>query len=381
MSIQNFIDLTKNIYHEKEIVNLHEPVFIGNEKKYLMDCINTTYVSSIGPYINRFESAITDYTKIKYGSAVVNGTAGLHIGIKLVGVKAGEEVLTQALSFVATANAIRYNGANPVFIDVDEDTFSMSPKALLNFLKKNVKIDNKVPVNKISGKRIAACIPMHTFGFIARMKEIKAICSEFNIPILEDAAESLGSFDKDGNSAGSYGEIGVFSFNGNKIITTGGGGCIVSKNNSLIKKAKYISTTAKKNHEWEYYHDKLGYNYRLPNINASLGLAQIEQIDEYKSKKVDIYLRYRDGLSSFNLISPPETTPNWNFWLFSLQLKNKSEKLNFLKETNLRGIKTRPIWNLLYKLPMYEKCIRDNQKIAIHLESTIVNIPSGVNIK
>ena len=380
MFIQNFIDLTKNIYKEREAVNLHEPVFVGNEKKYLVDCIDSTYVSSIGPYINRFESAIKDYTRIKYGCAVVNGTAGLQIGVKLVGVKAGEEVLTQALSFVATANAIRYNGADPVFIDVDEDTLSMSPKALLNFLKKNVKIDNKVPVNKISGKRIAACIPMHTFGFVARMKEIKTICSEFNIPIIEDAAEALGSFDKHGNSAGSYGEIGVFSFNGNKIITTGGGGCIVGNNDSLIRNGKHLITTAKKDHEWEYYHDELGYNYRLPNINAALGLAQIEHIEEYKANKADIFLRYQDGLSSFNLISPPETTHNWNYWLISIQLNNKKEQLNFLKETNNQGIKTRPIWSLLYKLPMYEKCIRDNQKTAKHLESTIVNIPSGVTI-
>ena len=311
--------------------------------------------------------------------AVASGTAGLHLSLKVVGVELEDEVLTQALSFVATANAIAYCGAKPVFIDVDMDTMGLSPKHLKAFLDYFAEIRSDGTYNKQTNKRIGACVPMHTFGFMSRIDEIVTICDQWNIPVIEDAAEALGSLYKNKN-AGSFGQMSTFSFNGNKIITSGGGGIVCTNDESLADKAKFLSTTAKDPHKWEYFHSELGFNYRMPNLNAALALAQLEMyptILESKKQLFSAYKKYFEGTTS--LVDPPKET-TWNHWLMCVQLSNIEERNEFLSTTNAAGVMTRPIWKLLYKLPMYLHCQRDDQKNANLLEDRIVNIPSSARI-
>ncbi|WP_299764752.1 LegC family aminotransferase [uncultured Dokdonia sp.] len=375
---EKFIDFIQENFKSKDFIPLHPPVFIGNEKIYLNDCIDSTFVSSVGPYVNRFEEEFAEFTQTKKATAVVNGTSALHVSLRLSGVSAGDEVITQALTFVATTNAIVYAGAAPVFVDVDRDTMGLSPVALKSFLEEFAEVKPTGTFNKFSGKRIAACMPMHTFGFMCRIDEIVNICNLYNIPVVEDAAESLGSSYK-GKSSGSFGLVSGFSFNGNKIITAGGGGAIVSNDIELSQKAKHLTTTAKEPHPWEYVHNELGYNYRMPNINAALVCAQLEKFQEILTKKRNLYDVYKNNLVDFGLqiVEIPEDT-KWNYWLMSVLLDNKKERDEFLKFTNSKGVMTRPIWQLMFKLPMYENCQRDKQENALFLEERIVNIPSGV---
>ena len=378
MSPQAVINFIREQFQTEDFIPLHAPVFSGREKEYLFDTIDSTYVSSVGAYVDAFEEKMQHLTQTPKAVAVVNGTAALQVALRLAGVKAGDEVLTQALTFVATANAIAYNQAHPVFLDVDRDTMGLSPTALSNFLESHAEKRKDGAYNKTTNRRISACLPMHTFGLMCRIEKIAAICADWNIPLVEDAAEALGST-WNGKAAGSFGLLGTFSFNGNKIVTCGGGGAIVSKGIELGKKGKYLTTTAKVPHAWEYVHDELGYNFRMPNLNAALACAQLEQLEGFIGQKRKLFEQYNTFFadSAIEVKQPlPNTTSN--HWLIALELPNRNERDAFLRETNAAGVMTRPIWQLMYKLPLYEHCQRDEQKNAEYLEDRIINIPSSV---
>jgi len=374
------VDFIRSVYKTDSFIPLHEPRFLGNEKKYLNECIDSTFVSSVGKFVDEFENKIASYTGAKYAIATNNGTSALHISLLISGVESGDEVITQPLTFVATCNAISYCNAAPIFIDVDKDTMGMSPVALEAFLKENVIIKNQQCVNKSTGNIIKACIPMHTFGHPCRIKEIQSICKEWHITLIEDSAESLGSF-YDNQHTGTFGELGIISFNGNKIITSGGGGCILTNNKDLAKKAKHITTTAKEPHKWNYAHNMIGYNYRMPNLNAALIVAQLEQLngflknkkmlaDKYKYFFQSIDINFVTGLNGFKP----------NYWLNAIVLHNKKERDLFLDETNSQGIMTRPIWTLMNKLPVFKDCQSGGLINSEYLEQRVVNIPSSVNL-
>ena len=374
---EQIVSFIKSIY-KKDFIALHEPIFIGNEKKYLNECIDSTFVSSVGKYVDKFEEMLADYVGSKYAVAVSNGTSALFIALKIVGVKEGDEVITQPLTFVATANAISYCNAKPIFVDVDLDTLGLSPKSLKEFLEKNCEIVDNKCINKTTGKTIKACVPMHTFGHPAKIDKIKEICDKWNIELVEDAAESLGSFYKNKHT-GTFGKVGIFSFNGNKIITSGGGGVIVTDDEELAKKAKHITTTAKIPHPYEYIHDEIGYNFRMPNINAALLVAQMENLDKFLENKRELAKKYEEFFDSIGIkfIKEPINAKS-NYWLNAIKLDNKKQRDEFLEYSNKNKVMTRPIWRLMNKLPMYENCQRDELKNAEYLEERIVNIPSGV---
>lgn len=362
-------------------VQLHEPLFIGNEIKYVTGAIDSTFVSSVGKYVNLFEEMMVQITGAKYAVALVNGTSALHISLLLAGVKRNEEVLSQPLTFVATANAISYIGATPHFVDVDEDTMGLSPVSLTARLKEIAEMRNGQCFNKVTNKRIAACVPMHTFGLPLRIDEIVEICNEFNIPVIEDAAESLGSFYKDIHT-GTFGLMGTFSFNGNKTITSGGGGAIVTNDQKLAHQAKHLTTTAKVPHKWEYAHDHIGYNYRMPNLNAALACAQLEQLDRFVENKRETANTYRMFFSEAKNIhfATEISRAKSNYWLNAIQFDTEKEKLDFLEYTNSSGVMTRPIWNLMNNLQMYSNCPKGDLKMSESLAKTVVNIPSSVRL-
>ena len=350
------IKFIRNKFKSQDFIPLHMPVFNGNEKKYLNQCIDSTYVSSVGPFVDKFEDLMTQITNTDKTISVVNGTAAIQVGLRLVGVKENDEVITQALTFVATANAIAYNNAHPIFLDVDLDTMGLSPNAVLNFLEEYGELREEGCYNKKTGRKIAACLPMHTFGFPVHLDELIKVCNIWKIPIVEDAAESLGSEYK-GKSTGSFGEVGAFSFNGNKIVTSGGGGAITTNNIELGERAKFLTTTAKQPHSFEYIHNELGYNFRMPNINAALACAQLEQLDFYLKKKRSLANDYEKFFISKGIKFRTETKDTKaNYWLMCVELNNKKERDFFLKSTNLAGVMTRPIWQLMYRLPMYKDC-------------------------
>lgn len=374
---QNVIDFIRHMYQSSESIPLHEPRFIGNEKKYLNDCIDSTYVSSIGGYVSQFEKMVAEYTGASYAIATVNGTSALHTALQLSGVRRDDEVITQPLSFIATCNAISYCGARPVFIDVDIDTLSMSPDSLLKFLSNNVFKTSTGCVNKKTGKIISAVLPMHTFGHPCRIDELVSICQDFGIPLVEDAAESLGSFYR-GRHTGTFGKLAAFSFNGNKTITTGGGGMIVTNDKDLALRAQHITTTAKLSHPYEFAHDEIGYNYRLPNLNAALGCAQMESLPLLLESKRYVALEYLNFFKNSNIkfISEPLNSHS-NYWLNSVILKDKAARENFLVELNTSGVMSRPIWKLMNELPMFRDCQSTDLRNAKWLEERIVNIPSS----
>jgi perosamine synthetase len=376
--VKEIISFIREVYHTNELIPLHAPYFGGNEKKYLLETIDSTYVSSVGPFVDQFENIMAKITETKKAVAVVNGTAGIQVALRLIGVKEGDEVITQALTFVATANAIRYNGANPIFIDVDIDTMGLSPQAVENFLIEFGEVREDGCYNKKTGNKISACMAMHTFGFPVRLDELKKISEQWKLPLIEDTAEALGSFYK-GKHVGGFGDIGVFSFNGNKIITSGGGGALVTNNDALGIKAKHLTTTAKVPHPYEYVHDELGYNFRMPNLNAALACAQLEQLDQFLRNKRKLAHDYKIFFDSIGMKFRTEM-PNIlaNYWLMCVELENKTERDLFLKETNAQQVMTRPIWQLMFRLPMYKHCQQDEQKNARYLEERIVNIPSSV---
>ena len=359
-------------------IPLHRPVFEGNERQYLVDCIDSNFVSSVGEKVVEFENRIAEFTGSKYAIAMVNGTAALHVAIVLAGVNKGDEVISQALTFIATCNAISYSGASPVFIDVDRDTMGMSPASLENFLKSNAEIKNGQVVNKTSGRRIAACIPMHTFGLPCRIEEISKICVEWGIPLIEDAAESLGSY-VDGRHTGTFGKMGTLSFNGNKLITTGGGGMLITDCPVLAKRAKHITTTAKVPHPYEFVHDEIGFNYRMPNLNAALGCAQMERLLEFLVVKAKLSEQWSEFFARQGVFFPKALDKDTaNCWLNAVVLDSKSDRDKFLKYTNEGDVMTRPIWQLMSELKMYKNCQRDDLVNSIWLCERVVNIPSSV---
>lgn len=371
----------KTIYNEQSFVPLHAPVFLGNEKKYLENCIESTFVSYVGEYVSRFEEMNAKFIGTKYAVAVVNGTVAIQVSLQIAGVEPGDEVITQPLTFVATANAIAHTGAIPVFVDVDKDTMGMSPQKLSDFLKKNCELKDNKCINKVSKNFIKAIVPMHTFGHPCRIDEIKNIAEEYNLILIEDSAESLGSTFNN-KKTGSFGLAGVLSFNGNKTVTTGGGGMIVTDDEEFAKKAKHITTTGKVPHKWEFIHDMVAYNYRLTNLNAAIGVAQFEYIDriiENKRETAQLYKNYFNELG-IEFKEEPKNSKS-NYWLNSILLKDRQERDSFLEFSNGNGIQTRPIWRLMNKLSMYENCQRDNIDNALWLEDRVVNIPSGIRTK
>lgn len=378
---QNVIKYIKELYGNQEFTPLSVPKFLGNEKKYLDDCIDTTFVSSVGKYVDRFEEEMAKYVGAKKAVVCVNGTNALHMSLMLAGVQRDDEVLTQALTFIATCNALSYIGASPVFIDVDKSTMGLSPDALKNWLIKNSEIRNGQCYNRNSGRRIKACVPMHTFGCPVRIDEIAAICEEYHIELVEDAAESIGSRFK-GQHTGTFGKVGAMSFNGNKTITTGGGGMMFFDDVELGNYAKHITTQAKIAHRWEFKHDHIGYNYRMPNINAALGCAQLENLDRFIADKratAAAYAEFFSHIEGIEFFTEPENCYS-NYWLNSVILKDRDAQLEFLQETNDNGVMTRPIWELMNRLPMFENCENDGLMNSMWLADRVVNIPSSVRL-
>jgi perosamine synthetase len=377
-NFENIIDFIKSQFPNQNFVQLHEPKFKGNERLYVLDAIDSTFVSSVGPYVDKFELMMAEISKTNKAVAVVNGTSALQVALRLSGVKNGDEVITQALTFIATVNAIIYNGASPIFLDVDVDTMGLSPKAVELFLEEFGELRDGICYNKKTNKKIAACMPMHTFGFPVHIDDLILVCSKWNIPIVEDAAESIGSEYK-GRPTGSFGKLGVYSFNGNKIVTSGGGGVIVTSDIQLGLKAKHLTTTAKVPHPYEYVHDDIGYNFRMPNLNAAMACAQLEQLDYFLQSKRGLANIYKDYFER-NGIKFRTELPNTkaNYWLMCLEFESTSDRCLFLKLSNDNKIMTRPIWQLIFKSPHYASFQKDSQKNAIFLEERIVNIPSSV---
>ena len=377
---KDVIDFIQNIYKTKNYIPLHEPKFIGNEKKYLNECIDSTFVSSVGKFVDEFEEKIAEYTGIKYAVATSNGTSALHIALLLANVSSNDEVITQPLTFVATCNAISYCGAQPVFIDVDKDTMGLSPSALAEFLENNTSIKDQQCINNNTGKVIKACVPMHTFGHPCRIDEINDICDKYYISLIEDAAESLGSLYKDKHT-GTFGQMGVMSFNGNKIITAGGGGCIITNNEVLAKKAKHLTTTAKITHKWEYTHNMVGYNYRMPNLNAALLVAQLENLESFLLNKRELAMMYKDFFSDKACHFVEESLHSKsNYWLNTIILKDKEQRDLFLEEANSKGVMIRPVWTLMNKLTMFKHSQCYGLTNVEWLEERVVNIPSSVTL-
>lgn len=385
-------------------IALHRPVFKGPEREWLVDCIDSNFVSSVGARVDEFEARVAAFTGARFAIATVNGTAALHVALQLAGVIENTEVITPALTFVATCNAVRYARAWPVFVDVDRDTLGLSPTALLAFLEAFAEKRSDGPYNRVSGRKIAACVPMHTFGIPCHIRSIVTICESWGIPVVEDAAESLGSWvsrGPDGSMSpnpaaveghnpdvlmkcgwqhtGTFGLMGTLSFNGNKIITTGGGGMILTNHPELAARAKHITTTAKIPHKYEFIHDETGYNYRMPNLNAALGCAQMERLPEMLAAKAQLAARYASVIpaSPLRLITaPPATRPN--HWLNAALVDAPASRDVFLAASNEAGIMTRPVWRLMHRLPMHECCQHDGLEHSIWLEERVVNLPSSV---
>lgn len=376
--------LCQAVGHPAGVVPLHEPEFIGNEWKYVKECIDTGWVSSVGSYVDAFEARLMEITGAKYAVAVVNGTAALHLALRLAGVKPGDEVIVPALSFVATANAVAYCGATPHFVDCESKTLGMDPEALGQHLQCIAEITADGLRNKLTGRRIAAIVPMHTFGHPVRMPELINVATRFNIPVVEDAAESLGS-SFEGRHTGTTGVMGVLSFNGNKIVTTGGGGAILTNDATLAERAKHLSKTAKKPHRWEFFHDEIGYNYRLPNLNAALGCAQLENLDSLVSRKRILAERYRQTFSDcaeLLFVDEPAGCKS-NFWLNAVRIKGERGAMvkdDVLAKANDAGFQCRPAWTLLSDLPMFVSCPKAELDVARMLESTLINLPSSANL-
>lgn len=360
--------------------SLHEPSFNGNEEKYLKECIQTNYVSSVGKFVDKFEKHLALYTGAKRAVAIVNGTSALHLSLIIAGVKPNEEVIVPTLTFVATANAIKYCDAVPNFVDSSESNLGIDHLKLRNYLNTISKMKNGKCINIETNRVIKAIVPMHAYGHPCDIHEILLIAKEFNLKVIEDAAESLGSFILSKHT-GTFGDMGVLSFNGNKTITTGGGGAIVTNNNKVADIAKHLSTTAKQAHPWHFYHDSVGFNYRMPNLNAALGCAQLESLEEFIVKKRKLFILYKDAFSKVNGVRLLEEAENCksNYWLQTLILESENVNLldMILKKTNNRGVMTRPTWTLMHNLPMFKNCPRADLSVAESLEKRIINIPSS----
>jgi perosamine synthetase len=365
--------------------SLHEPVFAGREWDYVQDCITTGIVSSVGPYVDRLEAMLARLAGVKRAVATVNGTAALHVCLQLAGVKRDDEVLIPALTFIATANAVAYCGAIPHLVEHARASLGICPESLAGYLARavDVRADGHA-WNRATGRRISACVPMHTFGHPVDLDPLLEVCARFNIVVVEDAAESLGSTYK-GKATGSLGRISALSFNGNKIVTTGGGGAILTDDEELGALAKHVTTTAKVPHKWEYFHDRIGYNYRMPNLNAALGCAQLEQLDGFIARKRALADRYRKafvGIEGVRFFSEPANTRS-NYWLNALifEPSQRGQREATLAATHAVGLLTRPAWVLMSNLPMYSACPKMDLTVAEELEACILNIPSGAGLQ
>jgi aminotransferase in exopolysaccharide biosynthesis len=384
MYFTRIVSFIRELYSSIGQIPLHEPYFTGNELKYVKDCIDSTYVSSVGRYVDRFEDMIRDYTGTKHAIATVNGTAALHTALQLSGVRSGDLVITQPLTFIATCNAISYCGAEPVFIDIDRITLGLSADAVKMWLEKNAEIiedKSRIPycIHKDSGKKISACVPMHTFGHPCEIGEIIDICDPYHIPVVEDAAESIGSYYM-GKHTGTFGRFGILSFNGNKTITTGGGGMILTNDDLLGKLAKHITTTAKKPHPWIFDHDMVAYNYRMPNINAALGCAQMENLEKILAGKREIasaYEAFFKNIREVEFVKEPNLCRS-NYWLNSIFFEDEVIRNEFLDYSNSKNIQTRPVWNLMNSIQMYKRSIQGKCEVSEMTAGRLVNIPSGV---
>lgn len=374
----SLIRFVRDQYRTNDFIPLHAPVFRGRERELVLDTIDSTFVSSVGAYVDRFENDIAAFTASPSAVAVMNGTAALHIALKLVGVIPGDLVITQPLTFVATCNAITYCGAEPLFVDVDRHTLGLSPTALDAWLSEHALIDDNGDCRtRVGHRRIRACLPMHTFGHPAELDALTAVCERWHLILVEDAAESLGSYYK-GRHTGTFGQIGVLSFNGNKIMTTGGGGMLLT-DEALGKRAKHLTTTAKTPHPYEFVHDEIGYNYRLPNLNAALGCAQLEQLPafiESKRKLAKRYIEFFDGSEPQPIVEPEGCRSN--YWLNGVICQDREQRDALLKSTNDSGVMTRPIWTLMSQLPIYANAMRGPLENADWLEARVVNLPSSV---
>lgn len=371
-------DYIKSLYPEMDPVLLHCPQFLGNEKKYLNECIDTKFVSYVSHFVTDMEEQIKKLTGAKCAVAMVSGTEALHMAMVAAGVKSGEEVISQPLTFAATSAVIVNCGAIPVYVDVDRDTMGMSPLSLKQFLENNTKQESGKCINKSTGRVISACIPMHTFGHPCRIDEIRSICDEHNIMLIEDSAESVGSFYKNKHT-GTFGKVGILSFNGNKTLTTGGGGMLITDDEELAARAKYLSTTAKEPAKWGYYHKEAGWNLRMPGVNAAIGAAQLEYFDKIIENKRETAAMYKKFFAELGIPFVTETeNSRANYWLNAIFLKDRAEREEFLEFTNSNGVQTRPIWTLMYKMPPYEHCERTEMPNAEWLEDHLVNIPSSV---
>ena len=372
------VEFIKGLYPGEEPVPLHAPRFLGNEKKYLADCIDTTFVSYVGAYVTRFEEMTAAYTGVKKAVAMVNGTAALLMGLMALGVEEDDEIITQPLTFVATCNAIRHARAWPLFLDVEKEGLGLCPKALADFLHSNTRRDSAGALrNKLTGRRIGACLPMHTFGQLSFIDEIAALCDEFGIPLLEDSAEALGSF-VNGRHAGSIGKAGILSYNGNKPVTCGGGGMLITNDEEVAAKARHLSTTAKKAHPYLFNHDEVGFNLRLPNLNAAVGCAQMESfpvVRENKRELAQIYSAYFSGLGIDTIAERPGTEAN--YWLNGIFAESRENRDAFLQYAAEHKIQARPAWTLMPDLPMYKDCASGPIPNARWLEERIVCLPSS----
>jgi perosamine synthetase len=374
-------DFIKLQFPNKEFIPLHVPLFIGNERKYVMETLESTFVSSVGSFVNRLEEMMCEISGAKYAIATVNGTSALHMALLLADVKRSDEVLSQSLTFIATCNAISYIGALPVFVDIDGDSLGLSPSSLTTFLEENGELrKDGFCYNKITGNRIKACVPMHTFGLPCRIDEIAVICNDWNITLVEDAAESLGSYYK-GKHTGTFGKIGVFSFNGNKTVTCGGGGVIITNDESIAKKGKHLTTQAKVSHPWAFIHDAIGYNYRMPNLNAALACAQLEQLERFVENKRELAEEYKKKFNSKDayFISEIENAKG-NYWLNALMLPDRSHLEEFLRFLNDSGVMVRPVWQLMHTLPMFVDAQKGDLTNSEWVADRLVNIPSSVRL-
>ncbi|MEJ1794410.1 LegC family aminotransferase [Escherichia coli] len=377
MNIKSIIEFVRDIYKTDEFIPLHAPVFNGNEKKYVLDTLDSTFVSSVGKYVDDFERKMESYTGTARAVATVNGTAALSAALYLAGVKRGDLVITQALTFIATCNALYHLGAEPVFTDVSPVSMGLCPVALDNWLSENTELTEKGCVHRKTRQVVRAVVPMHTFGHPVELDELITVCQKWHIVLVEDAAESLGSFYK-GKHTGTLGDYGALSFNGNKIITTGGGGMVLCRSSEAGVRAKHVTTTAKVPHPYEFYHDEPGFNYRMPNLNAALGCGQMERLDSFLKQKRELAQRYEAFFagSEFRFVKEPEYAQS-NFWLNAIICENMDARDAMLVQMNEAKVMVRPIWKLMHRLPMFEHAMRDDLKNSEQIEARLINIPSS----
>ncbi|MEL0613780.1 LegC family aminotransferase [Marinomonas arenicola] len=377
MKSKLLVEFIRDQYQTKEFIPLHAPTFNGNEKNYVMETLDSTFVSSVGKYVDKFEHQIARYTGTSRAIATVNGTAALHTALYMAGVQYGDLVITQALTFVATCNALYHMGAEPIFVDVSPISLGLCPKAVENYLSEHAELTEQGCIHKTTRQIIRAVVPMHTFGHPIQLDELVVVCSKWQLALVEDAAESLGSFYK-GKHTGTLGEFAAVSFNGNKIITTGGGGMVLCRNEESGQHTKHVTTTSKVPHPYEFFHDEPGFNYRMPNLNAALGCAQMEVLPEYLAQKRQLAERYKEffGNSDITFMVEPDYAQS-NYWLNAIVCRDTKQRNELLEQTNAVGVMTRPIWKLMHRLPMFEKAMRGDLSQSEVIEANLINLPSS----